>query len=108
MRTNTIEAAADRLAFTQGDRMAKAMRAADVTRTDMAEYLGVSPTTIGNYTADRTPVKKQTMRLWAMRTGVPLEWLEHGTVGLGGFEPPASTVEYERLADVLPFARKAA
>ena len=67
-----------RLQFTLGDRLSKAMRAADVTRADIAEYLGVSPTTIGNYTSDRVPVKKQTLRLWSMRTGVPLTWLETG------------------------------
>ncbi len=75
----------DPLAFTLGDRLAKAMKVADVTRGDLAEYLGVSPTTIGNYTGDRTPVKKQTLRLWALRTGVPLEWIETGIIN-GGAE----------------------
>lgn len=93
-----------KLSFGLPDRLAKALDVADITSIDMADYLGVSRTTISNYTHGRSPVKKQTLRLWALRTGVPLQWLETGLlnapVGLGGLEPPASTVEYGRLATV--------
>ena len=33
----------ERLEFTLGDRLGKAMRVANETRTSLAEYLGVSP-----------------------------------------------------------------
>lgn len=62
------------------DRLAKALDVAGITNTEMAEYLGVSPNTIGNYTSGRTAPKKQTLRLWAMRTGAPLAWIETGAI----------------------------
>lgn len=65
--------------WTEGDRLAKALRFNKVGVGEMADYLGVSRNTIGNYTSGRTPVDKRTRMLWAMRTGVPVEWLEHGT-----------------------------
>lgn len=65
-------------AFTMGDRLAKALAVANVPHAEMAEYLGISGNTIGNYIAGRTRPKKQTLRLWALRTGAPLEWIETG------------------------------
>lgn len=69
---------ARRLAFGLSDRLNKALTVADVSSQEMADYLGVSRNTISNYINGRTLAKKQTLRLWAMRTGVPLVWLEHG------------------------------
>lgn len=66
--------------FGLGDRLAKALSVASVTSIEMADYLGVSSNTIGNYTSGRTVPKKQTLRLWAMRTGAPLEWIETGVI----------------------------
>lgn len=60
------------------DRLGKTLKHAGVKAGDMAEYLGVSRNTVGNYTNGRTVPDKRTLRLWAMRTGVPLEWLETG------------------------------
>jgi transcriptional regulator with XRE-family HTH domain len=67
-----------RLAFGTPDRLNKALTVADVSSQEMADYLGVSRNTISNYINGRTIAKKQTLRLWAMRTGVPLVWLEQG------------------------------
>lgn len=64
--------------FTLGDRLGKAMRHADVSAAEMADYLDVHRNTISAYINDRQPVKGGTLKLWAMRTGVPLEWLEFG------------------------------
>ena len=50
----------------------------------MADYLGVSRQTIGNYASGRTHPTKGDMRLWAMRCGVSLRWLETGEAGSGG------------------------
>ncbi|WP_213816271.1 helix-turn-helix transcriptional regulator [Glaciihabitans sp. dw_435] len=72
---------ASKLSFGLPDRLGKALHVADVTTTDMADYLGVTRNTISNYTSGRTPVKKQTLRLWALKTGVPLEWIETGEIG---------------------------
>jgi len=70
--------------FHMGDRLAKALDVANVSVAEMAEYLGVSRNTIGNYTAMRRPVTIGTLRLWALRTGVRLEWLQTGKVPSGG------------------------
>ena len=64
--------------WTKGDRLAKALKSAGVSVQDMADYLGVSRQTVGNYVSGRTQLTRGDMRLWAMRCGVPLEWLETG------------------------------
>ena len=59
--------------------MALALDHAAITGVQMAEYLGVSDPTVSRWMHDRTPVKRGTLRLWAMRTGVSFYWLETGT-----------------------------
>jgi transcriptional regulator with XRE-family HTH domain len=59
-------------------RMAIAMEFASVTRSEMAEYLGVSGNTISNYTKGHTAVPTSVQRLWALRCGVPYQWLVTG------------------------------
>lgn len=68
----------DRLKFTQGDRLDKALRVSGMSHKDMAEYLEVSRNTISNYTNDKTPVKRHILVAWALKTGVPLEWILTG------------------------------
>lgn len=69
-----------RLRFGQPDWLAKALDASGVTSAEMADYLGVSRNTISNYINGRTEPKLQTLRLWAMRTGVPLSFLVSGVL----------------------------
>lgn len=64
--------------FHIGDRLEKALDVAGVSHQAMADYLGCSRNTIGNYIALRSPVSIGTLRLWALKTGVPLEWIENG------------------------------
>ena len=66
------------LQFGLADRLAKALHVAGVTSNDMAAELDVSRTTISNYLNGRTKPKGLYMRIWALKTGVPLEWLETG------------------------------
>ena len=73
--------------WTTGDRLGKALAHAGITVAAMADYLGVSRNTVGNYINDRTRVPRPTMMLWAMRTGVPLSWIE-GDDGPTGPTPP--------------------
>ena len=66
--------------FTLGDRLRKAREWAGVSTDEMAEVIDVSARTIGNYENDRTPVRGPVMSEWALRTGVPVEWIRTGIV----------------------------
>lgn len=50
-------------AWTQGDRMAKSLRAAGMSVQAMADYLGVARNTVGTWTGDKIKPGKQTLRL---------------------------------------------
>ena len=64
--------------FDLADRMRKALRTSGVGVSEMAEYLGVTRTTAGNWINGRINPSKQSLRLWAMRTGVDFNWLVTG------------------------------
>ena len=73
--------------FDRTDRMALALRHAGLTNQDMADYLGVTRETVSRWVNGRSTPNRGMLRLWAMRTGVPLEWLETGEVRHQGLEP---------------------
>ena len=73
--------------FTLGDRLRKAREHAGVTTDEMAVVIDVTARTIGNYENDRTPVRGPVIKEWAMRTGVPYEWLRTGHVGTTPDDP---------------------
>lgn len=61
------------------DRLRKALRVSGLHVSDMAEYLGITRETVGRYINGHTEnVPLQTLRLWSLRTGVPLEWITTG------------------------------
>lgn len=62
------------------DRIRKALREGGIGVTQIADYLGVSRTTVSNWINGRVPAPSPALRLIAMRTGVPFEWLCHGDV----------------------------
>lgn len=69
------------------DRMRKALRTSGMSVQDIADYLGVSRNTVSTWINGRIRPNKQSLRLWALKTGVPFEWLETGdapTAGGGG------------------------
>lgn len=98
------------LAFDLADRLAKSLRVAKVGKAEMAVYLGVTRNTVGNYVNGRTIPDLRTLRLWAMRCGVPLVWLQTGEtpppsdggvpVGEERFERSTFRVETRHLAAV--------
>ena len=57
------------------DRMRKSLRDAGLSVQEMAEYLDVSRTSVSNWINGRIDPSRQTLRLWALRTGVSYEWL---------------------------------
>lgn len=63
-----------------GDRMRKGLRHAGVGVQEMADYLGVARSTLGNWLGGRIDPSTQTLRLWAMRCGIDYEWLAFGAV----------------------------
>lgn len=65
------------------DRLRKALKHAELGPGDMAAELGVSRNTVTNYLNGHTRIPGPALRLWAIRTGVPREWLETGK-GPGG------------------------
>jgi len=67
--------------FDEADRLRKALREAEVSVNDMADYLGVSRNTVSRWINGAVPAKAHVMRLWALRTGVPYEWLAAGRPG---------------------------
>jgi transcriptional regulator with XRE-family HTH domain len=68
------------------DRMRKALRHAGMSPGQMADYLGVSRQSVGNWISGRVEPSFQTLRLWSIRTGVSLEWLlGRVLVPAGGF-----------------------
>lgn len=71
---------ADMLEFDEPDRIRKALRLSGLSVGEMAEYLGVKPETCSRYINGRAKIPLQTMRLWALRTGVPFEWLKTGKI----------------------------
>jgi transcriptional regulator with XRE-family HTH domain len=66
--------------FDEADRLRKALREADIGVQEMAEYLGVSRNTVSRWINGAVPPKSHVLRLWALRTGVPYEWLAAGRV----------------------------
>lgn len=102
--------------WTVGDRLRKARIYADMTTDDMAADIGRTRRTISNYESDSTPAPVLVLRQYAMRTGVPLAWLEHGEPSDDGDDSPGLGISpsacYSRragrvvslLTDVFPLA----
>lgn len=65
-------------AFSLGDRMAKARQHARLSRDDLAQILGCSLKTVGNYEGGHTQPRKPTIVQWALACGVPVDWLRLG------------------------------
>lgn len=64
--------------FDEADRMRKALRVANVSVQEMADYLGVSRNTVSRWINGAVPAKGAVLRAWALRTGVSYEWLSAG------------------------------
>jgi ribosome-binding protein aMBF1 (putative translation factor) len=57
------------------DRMRKALRVSGVGVQEIADYLGVTRSTVSTWINGRIEPSVQTLRLWAQQTGVSYEWL---------------------------------
>lgn len=77
--------------WTVGDRMAKARRAAGIPTAVMCDYLGIHRNSLNAYEHDRSRPGRAVLRLWAMRCGVPLEWLDPSSTKwetIAAYQPP--------------------
>lgn len=63
--------------FEMRHRLALALEHSDLSVNDIANELGVHRNTIGRYLAGKH-VPRSVLIVWALRTGVPLRWLEMG------------------------------
>lgn len=98
---------ADVPTWTVGDRLGKALRHADISVAEMAEYLGLSRNSVGAYINDRQAPKRQTLLLWAMKTGASLEWLETGEGGPSTPpQPPRGKAQTDALAKLTEQKRR--
>lgn len=78
--TDTASTQWEELTFHQGDWMRKALIVADMTALEMAEYLEIAPATVSRYLNGKRPAPINTLRVWALRTGVPLSYLKTGII----------------------------
>lgn len=69
------------------DRLRKALEVSDTSVQAMADALGVSRNTVGNWLSGRSVPSKGNLMLWSTITGAPLHWLETGTVPAMGAAP---------------------
>ena len=65
--------------FDLADRMRKALRTSGIGVQEMADYLEVGRNTVSTWINGRIVPSAQTVRLWALRTGVSYPWLREGT-----------------------------
>lgn len=66
--------------FTIHDRLRKAREASGLDQHQLAEAMGVSRATVSNYeTGFSSKPRKIVLNVWAMATGVPIQWIETGT-----------------------------
>jgi transcriptional regulator with XRE-family HTH domain len=61
--------------WTLGWKLQRSLAHAGVSVQEMADELGVSRGTISRWCNDHNRPRRSDLRLWALRTGVPLEWL---------------------------------
>ena len=61
------------------DRLAKSLQVAGLSVADMADYMEVHRNSVGAWLNRRSEPRPANIRLWAIRTGVPYEWLRNGT-----------------------------
>lgn len=66
-----------------GDRLRKSAQHAGLELHEMAAHLGVSRNSVSNWVNGKNRPSMPALRVWAMRAGVPFEWLRDGDVAAG-------------------------
>lgn len=60
------------------DRMVKSLKESGMSVQDAADYFDVHRNTVSGWLHSRITPDTRTLRLWAVMTGVPYEWLKDG------------------------------
>lgn len=71
------------------DRMRKGLRQTGLGVSEIADEMGVKRGTVSTWINGKIVPPRPMLMLWAMRTGVPLEWLLTGKVADKGGGPGA-------------------
>jgi len=66
-------------AWTTGDRLRKAREFVGMGQQEMADEIGISRRSVSAYECGGSTPRRPVLLSWALRTGVPLEWLRSGT-----------------------------
>jgi len=66
--------------WTLGDRLRKAREEAGLQQKDVADALGISRNSVGNYEAGHTKPRRLVLQAWAFQCGVSYGWLKDGHV----------------------------
>ncbi len=77
-------------AWTTGDRLRKAREGRGMGQQQMADEIGISRRSVSAYEGGGSTPKRPVLLSWALRTGVPLEWLRSGTAEAPQPEGPGS------------------
>lgn len=80
MSTADLEQQQRKLAFDLADRLRKSLRVSGVSVQEMSDYLEVSRNTVGRWVNGHYVPSRAELIAWALRTGVPVAWLETGTI----------------------------
>lgn len=85
---STAHSFPDDLSWDLADRLRKTLRVSGVGIGEMAIELDISRNTVSNYVNGHTIPNRATLRVWALRTGVPLEWILTGETPDSGPDTP--------------------
>ncbi len=88
------------------DRLAKSLRIVDMTATAMADYLEVHRNTVGAWMKGKAEPTRPILIAWALRTGVPFEWLKTGVGSHSGPGPGGVPTEVDDPSSGLRIRRR--
>lgn len=77
--------------------MRKAMEDAGLRPSEIGAEFGVARNTVSTWIHDRVRPDQRTLMLWALRTGVPYEWLLTGQCPHGDSNSEPTDYELETL-----------
>lgn len=66
------------LEFDLADRLRRALRISNTSVQEMADELDLDRNSVSRYINGHTRPARSALIVWAMKTGVPIEWIENG------------------------------